>query len=190
MNFMASEYSSGCESGWTLYLEQSSVSARQPEFDQIDGVCEKYKEKRSHVVEEVDDEEEEDSSMVSDASSGPPHFHENDGFFSENRYHHYPASEGTALVQPSSKRQRNKEHQHRKGQEMFSFLDDTASSPPIKFSQNNLAHNNNQSSMESVLDYSHGFSATHFEERPLFQDHRCFFQSSLSSNQMQGNQWY
>ncbi|GKV19805.1 hypothetical protein SLEP1_g30023 [Rubroshorea leprosula] len=193
---MASKCSSGCESGWTLYLEQSFVSPspshRRPGFDSMKGFCGKATEKsKTQVVEEVDVEEEEDLSMVSDASSGPPHVHEDDGYFGENRYHHYPESEGAALVQSDSKRCRNKEHQRRsQDPEMFSFLDDTASSPLINFSQNNLAVNNNQASMENVLDYSQGFSASHFEGRPLFQDHFGFFQSSLSSNQLQRNQWY
>lgn len=55
MEDASSECSSGCQSGWTMYLEQSSYS------------------NQNHAMEE----EEEDLSMLSDASSGPsPLFHE------------------------------------------------------------------------------------------------------------------
>lgn len=49
---MSSECSSGCRSGWTMYL----VSSFQVEDE-----------------EQEEKEEEEDLSMISDASSGPPH---------------------------------------------------------------------------------------------------------------------
>lgn len=193
MNFMASECGSGCESGWTLYFDQSFVSRLDPTLS----VRRNAKQKRSKVVEVVSDEEEEDLSMVSDASSGPPHFQEDESLYGERKYPHYPVSEAAAFVQSSGKRHRNKEkHQrHRRQDEetLSSFLDDTASSPLINFtSQNNVSFENKQASMESVLDYSQGFSATEFEQgRPLYQNHYDFFQSSsLSGNQMQRNQWY
>jgi hypothetical protein len=54
MEDVSSECSSGCQSGWTMYLDQSSYSNQK------------------HAM----DEEEEDLSMLSDASSGPsPLFH-------------------------------------------------------------------------------------------------------------------
>ncbi|KAB5526588.1 hypothetical protein DKX38_020435 [Salix brachista] len=72
MNISASQYSgSGCESGWTSYLNQSTISKKQYQgFDGfVDGDCAR-----------VEDEQDEDLSMVSDASSGPPHYCEDDEF--------------------------------------------------------------------------------------------------------------
>ncbi|XP_065017367.1 protein SOB FIVE-LIKE 5-like isoform X4 [Musa acuminata AAA Group] len=56
---MSSDCSSGCQSGWTTYLEQSS------EF------CKTVVDEKGGSYEH-EEEEEEDLSMVSDASSGPP----------------------------------------------------------------------------------------------------------------------
>ncbi|XP_057776547.1 protein SOB FIVE-LIKE 5-like isoform X2 [Salvia miltiorrhiza] len=59
MNASTSDYSSGCESGWTMYLDQISNS---------DALYTKYQDKGGYH----DDDDDEDQSMVSDASSGPP----------------------------------------------------------------------------------------------------------------------
>ncbi|URD73444.1 hypothetical protein MUK42_26092 [Musa troglodytarum] len=56
---VSSDCSSGCQSGWTDYLDQSCGECPQPLVCGKGGSFE---------------EEEEDLSMVSDASSGPPHF--------------------------------------------------------------------------------------------------------------------
>ncbi|XP_022749143.1 uncharacterized protein LOC111298682 isoform X2 [Durio zibethinus] len=195
MNVLASECSSGCESGWTNYLEQSFLSTNPPHKghglrDRKSGFYDEHRENRGK--EEVDDvvEEEEDLSMVSDASSGPPHFYEDNGYFNhDNQYHQYTASKGASLNNNAGKRHRNKECRRcREDQELPSFLDDTASSPLINFSKNNFAHTNNQASMESVFDCSQGFSATHFQGGPAFQDHFGFLQFSPSGNRLQNNQ--
>ncbi|XP_065624235.1 protein SOB FIVE-LIKE 5 [Quercus suber] len=195
MNVLASECSSGCESGWTLYLEQSYLSPNNPRRDTgfVNGkasFCDEYKDKRDKQTVEIedDDEEEEDLSMVSDASSGPPHFPEDEGYFNGDNGCVYPTSRPSTLAKNVGKRQKSKAHRHREDQEMSAFLDDTASSPVINFSRNNLT--NNQASMVSVLDFSQGFSATHFEGTSAFQHHFGFLQSSLSANQLQNTQWF
>ncbi|XWS63016.1 hypothetical protein CRYUN_Cryun06bG0060400 [Craigia yunnanensis] len=195
MNVFASECSSGCESGWTNYLEQSFLSANPLHKgnglnDIKSGFCDGHTENRGK--EEVDDDvvvEEEDLSMVSDASSGPPHFSEDNGYFNDDNQYQYNASKGAMLNKNGGKRHRNKEHRRRrKDQQLPSFLNDTASTPLINFSENNFVQTNNQASMESVFDYPQGFSATHFQGGPAFQDHFGFLQSSPSGNQLQDNQ--
>ncbi|XP_022762140.1 uncharacterized protein LOC111308054 [Durio zibethinus] len=167
MNVLASECSSGCESGWTNYLEQSFLSANPSHKangfnDKKSGFCEERRKIRGE--EEVDDEEE-DLSMVSDASSGPPHFYEDNGYFNDDNHYQYTVPKRAMLNKNNGgKKHRNKEHpRHREDQELPSFLDDTASSPLINFSKNNFALTSNQASMESVFDYAQGFSATHFQ---------------------------
>ncbi|KAL5788048.1 hypothetical protein ACOSP7_004997 [Xanthoceras sorbifolium] len=190
MNVLASECSSGCESGWTLYLEHSNflspnASHRNPKFvDGNPGFCEEYYyDEENHKKQ---DDEEEDLSMVSDASSGPPHFHEDEAYCNDVNGHQYPASKATTLPNNGVKKQKRKDRRCREKQELPSFLDDTASSPVINFtSKNNFALNNNQASMESVLDYSQALQG-----RSAFQDHFGFLQqSSLSGNHLQNNQW-
>lgn len=189
MNLLASECSSGCESGWTLYLEQSFLSQHPSASHRgnSNGFCEEYKEKRCSYSNEDDEEEEEDQSMVSDASSGPPHFNEDEvynGCF-------YPPSKDVKTLKFGGKKQKIKE-KGRCGvqdqqQQQPSFLDDTASSP---FLQNNFMVSNNQASGDSVLDFSQGFSSTHFQGRSAYQDHYGFIQSTLPGNQLQDqNQW-
>ncbi|KAG2704759.1 hypothetical protein I3760_05G019600 [Carya illinoinensis] len=192
MNVFDSECSSGCESGWTLYLEHSflspNVSSRDTGFlDRKDRFCAEYKDKRAK---EEAEEEEEDLSMVSDASSGPPHPFEDEGYVNDDSGCFYPASRAATLAKNVGKRQKIKQHRHRKDHELNDFLDDTASSPVINFSLNNFTLDNNQPSMESVLGFSQGFSETRFERTPAFQEHFGFSKSTLPANQLQNNQWF
>ncbi|KAL2349540.1 hypothetical protein Fmac_003540 [Flemingia macrophylla] len=184
MNALASECSSGCESGWTLYLEHSfqlnqnvsSHTTSQFIGEEDEGFCyDKEKGKKEET-------EEEDLSMVSDASSGPPNLpdaQDNGGFYS--------ASEVAManLSKRSKKRQKVKENQH-----LPSFLDDTASSPVFDFSMNNATLTNQQTSTESMLDYPQGFSATYYEERSSLQDHFGVLQPSVSENGVHNKKWY
>ncbi|KAA3488726.1 Calcium-transporting ATPase 3, endoplasmic reticulum-type [Gossypium australe] len=112
MNMSASQCGSGCESGWTLYLDQSSYSQKR---------CQKFS--RSFRVED----EEQDLSMVSDASSGPRHYcqdyeqclDENGSFCS-----------APAPPEPAKKSSKNKKKIKEHGSnQQHSYLDDTASSP-------------------------------------------------------------
>lgn len=63
-DMLDSECSSGCESGWTLYLENSFLSPYP------------LKRRKTEKQSVSEDEEEEDLSMVLDAFSGPRIFHE------------------------------------------------------------------------------------------------------------------
>ncbi|PON65831.1 hypothetical protein PanWU01x14_113200 [Parasponia andersonii] len=196
MNVLDSECSSGCESGWTLYLEQSSHSPNRGSgfLDKSGNFCYKLKDKAGiEQVEELDEDEaeggEEDLSMVSDASSGPPHYSHQDNEqvdYLNNQVRHKPCFcindtnnkyqvdvKLVAKTSSSGKRvHKIKGGRLRECRTGDTFLDDTASSPLFNFSnmEDFTPTNNQTGSMESVLDYSQGFSATHFEGRPAFQD--------------------
>ncbi|OAY39314.1 protein SOB FIVE-LIKE 5 isoform X2 [Manihot esculenta] len=197
MNAFASECTSGCESGWTLYLEQSflppaTAAAAHGGSRPVDGgksssgfwdkekICNK-----EESDEEKEHDDEEDLSMISDASSGPPHhFHEEDNY--DNNGYYFPVFKDTTLINNGGKRSK---------EQVPSFLDDTASSPAFNLSKNNNFSfmPNNQASVERTLDYSQAaaFSATHFEGRSAYQDHfGNYIQPSLSGNQLQNNQWF
>lgn len=144
----SSECSSGCESGWTLYLEHSFLSANpQPSIPIKDGkkssfFDDDYTERRGKDEEE--EEEEEDLSMVSDASSGPPHLQEDinqdrryfaNGYFNnevcEAEYSpSFPGDGKRQLIRERCRHRRREENQEPPG----NFLDDTASSPLVNFS--------------------------------------------------------
>ncbi|KAL5559191.1 hypothetical protein UlMin_035402 [Ulmus minor] len=123
MNLSASNFSSGCESGWTNYLEQSYISENQFQKDQSFG---KYGGKGAR-----EKEEEEDLSMVSDASSGPPHYHEDD--------------EDSFSSRGKQKKNKNKKKITEKCKSQpHSNVDDTASSPVSKNKLNSPRKNNSQ----------------------------------------------
>ncbi|KAI8547027.1 hypothetical protein RHMOL_Rhmol07G0163900 [Rhododendron molle] len=122
-DMLDSECSSGCESGWTLYLENSFLSPYA------------LKRRKTEKQSVSEDEEEEDLSMVSDASSGPRIFHEECfgnagyGFFC-----HAPLD--AALPKNRGKREKKRGNRRREVEEDDpSVLDDTASSPICNFSQ-------------------------------------------------------
>ncbi|KAM7474755.1 hypothetical protein LguiB_021998 [Lonicera macranthoides] len=152
-DLLGSEFSSGCESGWTLYLEQSYLSQRRSLHEQHQYSGNNGKDH---------EEEEEDLSMVSDASSGPPHFHEEDKYGINNQ-NNGPNIDAKSAAKNGGKRDKTKEYRRRKVQEQLCLLDDTASSPIFNFSNNNLALGDNQAPMENVLDFSQGHSSTHFQ---------------------------
>ncbi|MCL7045690.1 hypothetical protein MKW94_013791, partial [Papaver nudicaule] len=181
MNRLSSQCSSRCESGWTMYLDHSvsqNHGKRSGGFVN-EGIFfnEKYNAMEEAEVPEgateEEEEEEEDLSMVSDASSGPPHFHEDEEYCEENGCSCFTSS-ATALAKKNSKRQKIRD-QDQQQQYNPSLLDDTASSPIFSFS--NI--NNQKATMESVLDFSQGFSATHFKGRSSFQKHFGFLDTSL-----------
>ncbi|KAL6317699.1 hypothetical protein AAG906_030453 [Vitis piasezkii] len=159
MNISASQCSSGCESGWTLYLDQSSSSAN--ECRRAGRVVDEDCGRKNAEVGQQD--EEEDLSMVSDASSGPPHFHEDENCFSQAA----KKSQKKKIKDPCTKQQ-------------HSSLDDTASSPVLSFSKKKFSPTSDQGSMEHGLDFSQGFSATHFKGKSAFQKHIGFFKSSFA----------
>jgi hypothetical protein len=116
----ASQWSSGCESGWTRYLEQPSLSENQ--FHRVGGTDE-YGGKEARVG-----EKEEDLSLVSDASSGPSHYHEDDEECFHDNGCHFNYSE----VSGKSKKKKKAKELHGRNRR-HSDLDDTASYPALSF---------------------------------------------------------
>ncbi|KAK9165359.1 hypothetical protein Scep_000550 [Stephania cephalantha] len=189
MDGFSSECSSGCESGWTMYLDHSSSPNHfEREGDGFIGSggfrCQGYKGK--HVEEEEEEEEEEveeDLSMVSDASSGPPHLNEYDQDYCDEYGYFSTPSAATALARKSDKRQKMKISTP--AQRHQSLLDDTASST-FNFSKarkhlflRNQNQINQQASREHTLDISQGFSATHYKGRSAFQNHFGYLQTTM-----------
>ncbi|KAL1546886.1 protein SOB FIVE-LIKE 5-like [Salvia divinorum] len=119
MNTSTSECSSGCESGWTTYLDHLSNSTNPyTHYTQQD-----YQGKGTNYVHDHDQEADEDLSMVSDASSGPPH----------------PPPPQQDRKQKSKTKEKKKNN--KKLQQHSFCLDDTASSP---FLQGNAVPHENQ----------------------------------------------
>lgn len=191
--------SSGCESGWTLYLGHSSASP-QALSNQEHGFLGAG---RNRVYDEEEEEEEEDLSMVSDASSGPPHLNEEaDSYVSTGKYNNggcfYPHENinESALSGKNLKRQKIEENRRRikdinEDQSSSNVLDDTASSPFFGFSNERFTHTRSrQASIENdQLEYSQGYSTTHFEGRAPNYHQTCdFFQSPVSRNQLYQDQ--
>ncbi|XP_059461460.1 protein SOB FIVE-LIKE 5-like [Corylus avellana] len=167
----ASQWSSGCESGWTRYLEQSSLSENQ--FQRVGGTDD-YGGKEARVG-----EKEEDLSLVSDASSGPSHHHEDDEECFHDNGCHFNYSE----VAGKSKKKKKTKELHARNRR-HSDLDDTASYPALSFplQPDRTTLYRNQDSMENLLNFSHGFSATHFEGKSALQKRFSFFESSFAEN--------
>ncbi|XP_031379545.1 uncharacterized protein LOC116194794 [Punica granatum] len=206
MNALASENSSGCESGWTLYFEHSmDASLRdQPFLDENRAAMfgKRVADEAEDDDEEEEPEEEEDLSMVSDASSGPPHLHEeleeeechqyqyhggcgsnNGGGFNKLTGYHVA---GTGEDSEGRRRKKTKKmglggHHHHASQ----LLDDTASSPFVNFfpTKEFVLTNN-----ATPLRYPRGFSAADFEGNSALPHQFGISQPSLSSHQFQENQ--
>ncbi|XP_011069795.1 uncharacterized protein LOC105155598 isoform X2 [Sesamum indicum] len=145
MNTSTSGCSSGCESGWTMYLDQLSNSTDPYRR----AFVQNYKEKGERVNRQ--DEEAEDLSMVSDASSGPPHLHEH--YTGENQYYG-----GYACSVPENKTAKSKTKEPRIKKQHNLCLDDTASSSVFHFSQDNVAPPENHNSVKHVPTFSQGES--------------------------------
>uniref|UniRef100_A0A0D3DHJ1 Uncharacterized protein n=1 Tax=Brassica oleracea var. oleracea TaxID=109376 RepID=A0A0D3DHJ1_BRAOL len=150
----SSEWSSGCESGWTLYLDHSVSSFPSSScFRDINGFENRRRRSKgswsqNYVHQEED--EEEDLSMMSDASSGPRNVCEEDSV--------------KKLNSVGPKKQKKSEKKRSDYEKMNSVLDDTASSHML---QKSVSGNKiEQTFPESTLDYSQGFSATHLQVSP------------------------
>ncbi|XP_052203127.1 protein SOB FIVE-LIKE 5-like [Diospyros lotus] len=124
MNIPTSEgNSSGCESGWTMYLDHSADNRHQLQKHGSTTTTVGY------------DEDDEDLSMVSDASSGPPNFHEDDQLYSsfdhESGYNFAYGSSASQQARQEGKKINKNKNQHGKDKQLClpSYLDDTASSP-------------------------------------------------------------
>ncbi|XP_022752607.1 uncharacterized protein LOC111301292 isoform X2 [Durio zibethinus] len=175
MNVSASQCGSGCESGWTLYLDQSSYS--QTQCQTVGGnFDEDYGGQGARFVVEDD----EDLSMVSDASSGPRHYCEDyEECLNENR----SFSSAPAAPEPAKKSRKNKKkiNEHGSNQQL-SYLDDTASSTVISFSKKNCKK---EASID-LLAFSHGFSGTHFKGKSVFQKKIGFLKSGNTGSKDAG----
>ncbi|RDX90416.1 hypothetical protein CR513_27713 [Mucuna pruriens] len=161
----ASQYSSASESGWTNYLDQSSLSENY--FQRRSGVVD-YEGKGARM-----EESEEDLSMVSDASSGPPHY--DNECYCQNWY---PCLSST--TRESQKKKMVKECGR---SQQPSLLDDTASSPLFncpKESHKKQDSFSGNGAVESALDYSQCVSATRIKRKKNFQKHFSFFERSLA----------
>lgn len=152
MNISTSECSSGCESGWTTYLDRLSNSTNPHNLQN-------YQVKGANVNE---DQEDEDLSMVSDASSGPPHLHESFGADT----HCYTFASPVQEDKKKSKQKISKTKDSKMKNNHNFCLDDTASSPMLHYSQGN------------AVPTAHAFSTAHFEEEATPRKNVGFFKSS------------
>ncbi|XP_048619297.1 protein SOB FIVE-LIKE 5-like [Brassica napus] len=160
----SSEWSSGCESGWTLYLDHSVSSFPSSScFRDINGFenrRRRSKDSWSQNYVHQEEDEEEDLSMMSDASSGPRNVCEEDSV--------------KKLNSVGPKKQKKSEKKRSDYEKMNSVLDDTASSHML---QKSVGGNKiEQTFPESTLDYSQGFSATHIQDKAAFQEQYGYLQ--------------
>ncbi|URE10717.1 hypothetical protein MUK42_22357 [Musa troglodytarum] len=175
---MSSECSSGCQSGWTMYLAQSSdeqSSLRHKDASSFHG--------------QEEEEEEEDLSMISDASSGPPQLHEVDDerghcyrhstpLWESNGCLHFASAPAAAMGRDGGKKRRAEAAQQR---DHSSVLDDTASSQLLISSQHSI--NDCSNHMKQSMDFSYGFSTTHFKVhlRLFLLTLMCHFPPSITA---------
>ncbi|KAI0493168.1 hypothetical protein KFK09_027444 [Dendrobium nobile] len=173
-----SECSSGCQSGWTLYLGQSQESftaSRQQRTGK----------------------EEEDLSMLSDASSGPPLLHENnnnsfcsccynerDGCLCNDSF--LTLTEVTKYVD----KRRSFEEQKQQKERSFGLLEDTASSPV--FSCYKATNNSNCSSKKllnaEIMEQSCSLSENHFKRKIELQKQLGYLNSFCTGESSSGLQ--
>ncbi|KAK8642660.1 hypothetical protein V6N13_011997 [Hibiscus sabdariffa] len=158
MNVSASQCGSGCESGWTHYLDQSSYS--QTRYQKFSG---------NFVVED----EEQDLSMVSDASSGPRHYYQD---YEECLEENASFCSVPATPEPAKKSSKNKQKIKEHGSNQHhSYHDDTASS-----------HKNCKKEVSMELDFSQGFSGTHLKGKPAFHKKIGFLKSGKTGSKDSG----
>lgn len=163
-----SQYSSASESGWTHYLDQSSLP-------------ENYYQRRGGVVEcdegkgaRMEEFSEEDLSMVSDASSGPPYY--DNECYCQNWY---PCLSSTTK---DSQKKNKKVKEYGRSQQP-SPLDDTASSPFFNCAKESHKKQDSFSgngAVESALNFSQCVSATRIKRKTKFQKHFGFLDRSLA----------
>ncbi|TKY74964.1 hypothetical protein E2542_SST03729 [Spatholobus suberectus] len=165
MDISSSQYNSAGESGWTHYLDQSSLS-------------ESYFQRRGGIVDyegkgaTMEEEEEEDLSMISDASSGPPHYHEDDDQHCCVNW--YPS---TSHYTKESEKKKNKKVKENGNNQHASPLDDTASSPVLNCPKKKISFSGN-GAVENALEFSQCFSGTRIKSKSKFQKHFSFFERS------------
>lgn len=124
--FDSEESSSGCESGWTLYLDHSIAYN--------DNACNNALVAHEYDHQDHDEYEDDDMSMVSDASSGPPHFQEQQEQDDDDE--HDNNEDDTSMFGSRKRRKILKQtslYGHMHMQDLPVSLDDTASSPFLSF---------------------------------------------------------
>ncbi|KAL8154029.1 hypothetical protein V2J09_011789 [Rumex salicifolius] len=151
MDISASEWSSGCESGWTVYLDESYISPNKYQTSVLDDVHHHHHQTvyRSNAKAEY----EEDLSMVSDASSGPPHF----SYGVQEEEEEVDCYRGARLYNHSSSLEKSKKKKAKepKAKNLYSFLDDTASSPAFTYPNANMCKD--PSMNQQSMDHHHLF---------------------------------
>ncbi|GLT93920.1 hypothetical protein SLE2022_116890 [Rubroshorea leprosula] len=160
MDISDSQCGSGCESGWTLYLDQSSLKSKWWSFSGV--VDEDYGGKGARV--KYVEEGEEDLSMVSDASSGPRHYCEDDENCYEEHAYFFPAPSAAEFAKKSKSKKKIRENQQ------HSYLDDTASSTKNLKKENSM----------DVFDYSQDCSATNTMGKSGFRKKLGFLHTSFA----------
>ncbi|GMH16468.1 hypothetical protein Nepgr_018309 [Nepenthes gracilis] len=170
MDMSGSGWSSGCESGWTVYFEEFSLPENQWQGDNSN----RHGNENYRVNPIREEEDEEDLSMVSDASSGPPHFQE---YYDQSGDYCSPSETGS---KKSDKRGKKKGKEQRAKHQQHSSLDDTASSPAFGYSKRNVTPTGNQASIDHVMGFSQNFSAAQFQGNSEYTNHYRFWQPSHS----------
>ncbi|KAJ4755460.1 hypothetical protein LUZ62_089865 [Rhynchospora pubera] len=157
--------SSGCQSGWTVYFDQSYL-APPPLSPNRDKDITRFKSSR-----EDSEEEEEDLSMVSDASSGPPHF--------DTEEQHSEC--GTLLLLSESRKKRKVDRLSDAKRDLCSSLDDTASSPMMNHSNSTgIGTTDMETTAESALEFSCAFSGTYNKEESALQKDKGYLDTISS----------
>ncbi|KAK4745647.1 hypothetical protein SAY87_011959 [Trapa incisa] len=139
---MSIRSNSGCsarqESGWTLYLDESSASAARTKRKSgfLGGVVEG----------QVEDEEEENLSMVSDASSGPPHYKPED--FNESEFYSSFTASSCAYSKTRAEEKKKQKEKCAKGNNGGRGRS-TASSLPWKSEYSNYSDDSRNNTAES-----------------------------------------
>ncbi|KAJ1697499.1 hypothetical protein LUZ63_006011 [Rhynchospora breviuscula] len=158
--------SSGCQSGWTVYFDQSYL-APPPLSPNRDKDITRFKSSR----EESEEEEEEDLSMVSDASSGPPHF--------DTEEQHSECD--ILLLLSESRKKRKVDRLSDAKRDLCSSLDDTASSPMMNHSNSTgIGTTDMETTAESALEFSCAFSGTYIKEESALQKNRGYLETISS----------
>ncbi|CAO2833919.1 unnamed protein product [Amaranthus hypochondriacus] len=152
MNIASSdEWSTGCESGWTHYLDDQSYISTNTHHN-VDHHHQTYRLK-STVYNDYNDHDE-DLSMVSDASSGPPHFLQNQKKDEHPSYYTQKISKKSRKNEKkkvgfNKNKQQYDHHHHHPFCKSNHHLDDTASSPSFSNSQENSSYNNHYAFWQS-----------------------------------------
>ncbi|KAH9602573.1 hypothetical protein KSS87_019893 [Heliosperma pusillum] len=176
MNMSGYGWSSGSESGWTGYLDESYNPRNEYNYN--------------YSVHTHSYDVEEDLSMVSDASSGPQQL----SMASQDESYRISSNENclSTAVKLSkkssgkkSKKSSGKEHKlsnHQNHQLSYSsnnHLDDTASSPALTYSKVFDNPSCNQASVDHFMSFPQGISEGHFQESSSYTNHYGFWQPTL-----------